>query len=47
MILAGLVAIFLYGSYQQLIRGHPWGIRPVPDQEKLDLTHFSDEFVEF
>lgn len=24
-----------------------WGIRPVPDQEKLDLTHFSDEFVEF
>ena len=24
-----------------------WGIRPVPDEEKLDLTHFSREFVEF
>ena len=24
-----------------------WGIRPVPDEEKLDLSHYSDEFVEF
>ena len=24
-----------------------WGIRPVPDQERLDLSHYSDEFVEF
>lgn len=24
-----------------------WGIRPVPDQEKLDLSHYTDEFVEF
>ena len=24
-----------------------WGIRPVPDQEKLDLSHYSKEFVEF
>jgi len=24
-----------------------WGIRPVPDQERLDLTHYPDEFVEF
>ena len=24
-----------------------WGIRPVPDEERLDLTHYSDEFVEF
>jgi len=24
-----------------------WGIRPVPDQEKLDLSHYSNEFVEF
>jgi hypothetical protein len=24
-----------------------WGIRPVPDQEKLDLSHYPDEFVEF
>jgi hypothetical protein len=24
-----------------------WGIRPVPDQEKLDMSHYSKEFVEF
>lgn len=24
-----------------------WGIRPVPDEEKLDLSHYSAEFVEF
>jgi hypothetical protein len=24
-----------------------WGIRPVPDQETLDLSHYPDEFVEF
>ena len=24
-----------------------WGIRPVPDEEKLDLTHYPKEFVEF
>ena len=24
-----------------------WGIRPVPDQEKLDLSHYSKEFLEF
>jgi len=24
-----------------------WGIRLIPDQEKLDLTHYPDEFVEF
>jgi hypothetical protein len=24
-----------------------WGIRPVPDEEKLDLSHFPGEFVEF
>jgi hypothetical protein len=24
-----------------------WGIRPVPDEEKLDLSRYSDEFVEF
>lgn len=24
-----------------------WSIRPVPDQEKLDLSHYPDEFVEF
>jgi len=24
-----------------------WGIRPIPDQEKLDLTHYPEEFIEF
>ena len=24
-----------------------WGIRPVPDEDRLDLSHYSDEFVEF
>jgi hypothetical protein len=24
-----------------------WGIRPVPDEEKLDLSRYPDEFVEF
>ncbi len=24
-----------------------WGIRPVPDEEKLDLTHYPEEFIEF
>ena len=23
-----------------------WGIRPVPDEERLDLSHYSEEFVE-
>ena len=24
-----------------------WGIRPIPDREALDLSHYPDEFVEF
>lgn len=24
-----------------------WGIRPVPDEERLDLTHYPNEFIEF
>jgi hypothetical protein len=24
-----------------------WGIRPIPDREKLDLSHYPEEFVEF
>ena len=24
-----------------------WGIRPIPDEERLDLTRYTDEFVEF
>jgi hypothetical protein len=30
-ILATLVVVFLYGSYQQLVEGQPWGRRPVPN----------------
>ena len=24
-----------------------WGIRPVPDEERLDLSHYPQEFLEF
>jgi hypothetical protein len=24
-----------------------WGIRPIPDEEKLDFSHYSEEFIEF
>lgn len=24
-----------------------WGMRPVPDLEKLDMSHYSSEFTEF
>jgi hypothetical protein len=24
-----------------------WSIRPIPDEERLDLSHYPDEFVEF
>ena len=24
-----------------------WGIKPIPDEEKLDLSHYPEEFVEF
>jgi len=24
-----------------------WGIRPLPDEERLDLSHYPEEFVEF
>ena len=24
-----------------------WGIRPIPDEEKLDFSHYPEEFVEF
>ncbi len=24
-----------------------WGIRPIPDEERLDLSHHPEEFVEF
>jgi hypothetical protein len=23
-----------------------WGIRPLPDEERLDMSHYTDEFVE-
>jgi hypothetical protein len=24
-----------------------WGIRPIPDEERLDMSHYPEEFVEF
>jgi hypothetical protein len=24
-----------------------WGIRPIPDEERLDLSHYPEEFIEF
>lgn len=24
-----------------------WGLRPIPDEERLDLSHYPEEFVEF
>jgi hypothetical protein len=24
-----------------------WGIRPIPDEERLDMTHYPKEFIEF
>jgi len=24
-----------------------WGIRPIPDEDRLDMTHYPKEFVEF
>jgi hypothetical protein len=24
-----------------------WGIRPVPDEERLDLSHYPEELVEY
>jgi hypothetical protein len=24
-----------------------WSIRPIPDTERLDLTHYPEEFIEF
>jgi len=24
-----------------------WGIRLIPEQEKLDMSHYPEEFVEF
>src|SRR5207248_10881230 len=24
-----------------------WGIRPIPDEDRLDLTHYPKEFVEY
>lgn len=33
----------LFGSLMM----QKWGIRPVPDEERLDLSHYSKEFTEF
>jgi hypothetical protein len=38
MLLACLVAVFLYGSYLQLVEGRPWGLRPVPNALLVLMT---------
>jgi len=40
---AGKAIEILFGALAM----QQWGIRPVPDEEKLDLSHYPDEFVEF
>jgi hypothetical protein len=37
-VLAGLVAVFLYGCYTQLVQGQPWGRRPVPNALLVLMT---------
>jgi len=39
----GITIEILFGALAM----QQWGIRLIPDQEKLDLTHYPDEFVEF
>ena len=40
---AGVPIEILFGALAM----QQWGIRPVPDEEKLDLSHYPEEFVEF
>ena len=37
-VLAGLVLVFLYGCYQQVVRGQPWGNRPVSNALLVVIT---------
>jgi hypothetical protein len=37
-ILAGLVTVFLYGCFQQVVRGQPWGNRPVSSALLVVMT---------
>lgn len=37
-ILAGLVTVFLYGCYQQVVRGQPWGNQPVSNALLVVIT---------
>jgi hypothetical protein len=39
----GKVIEILFGALAM----QQWGIRPVPDEERLDLSHYPEEFVEF
>jgi hypothetical protein len=39
----GTVIEILFGALAM----QQWGIRPVPDKETLDLSHYPEEFVEF
>ena len=40
----GWVPSFSLGLFGALAM-RPWGIGPVPDEERLDLSHYPDEFV--
>jgi hypothetical protein len=40
---AGKAIEILFGALAM----QQWGIRPVPDEEKLDLSHYPEEIVEF
>ena len=35
------------GRVREMIAMQQWGIRPVPDEERFDLSHYPDEFVDF
>jgi len=39
----GIAIEILFGALAM----QQWGIRLIPEQEKLDLTHYPEEFVEF
>jgi hypothetical protein len=37
-LLAGLVTVFLYGCYRQVVRGEPWGNQPVSNALLVMMT---------
>ena len=37
-VLASVAGVFVYGSYQQLLQGQPWGLQPVPNGILVSTT---------